>query len=183
MLWVGVGAPQHALSHVSSRRDSARSGGLDGLGINAFARSRGSTMPGQMYGVMVSSGQRPVDNRTSDGRRALLDRGARSTRRLDPLGCLIAGPHLSRLSSSNLDGARIKEKSTSRMAEIARFIPANSGFDPDVIRILRAAYDRATSELHDGGHARVVRAIIASELSPWPQKASATPSACATPRW
>ena len=50
------------------------------------------------------------------------------------------------------------------MAEIARFIPANSGFDPDVIRILRAAYDRATSELHDGGHARVVREIIGKRI-------------------
>ena len=50
------------------------------------------------------------------------------------------------------------------MAEIARFIPADSNFDPEVIRILRAAYDRATAELHDHGHARVVREIVGKRI-------------------
>ena len=50
------------------------------------------------------------------------------------------------------------------MAEIARFIPANNRFDPEMIRILRAAYDRATAELHDHGHAKVVREIIGKRI-------------------
>ena len=50
------------------------------------------------------------------------------------------------------------------MAEIARFIPANGSFDPEVIQILRAAYDQATAELNDHGHAKVVRKIIGKRI-------------------
>ena len=50
------------------------------------------------------------------------------------------------------------------MAEIARFIPGNSGFDPELIKFLGAAYDRATAELHDHGHARIVREIIGKRI-------------------
>ncbi len=50
------------------------------------------------------------------------------------------------------------------MAEIARFIPANNSFDPEAIAIICAAYDRAAAELHDKGHARVVREIIGKRI-------------------
>ena len=69
------------------------------------------------------------------------------------------------------------------MAEIARFIPANSGFDPEVIRILRAAYDRATAELDDHGHARVVREIIGKRIVALAAKGERDPEYWTTPRW
>jgi hypothetical protein len=53
------------------------------------------------------------------------------------------------------------------MVEVPQFISANSGFDPEVIAIPYAAYNRATAELHDRGHARVRRETSVSALSPW----------------
>ena len=50
------------------------------------------------------------------------------------------------------------------MAEIAQFISADKGFNAEVIAVLSAAYDRATGELHDRGHARVAREIMARRI-------------------
>lgn len=50
------------------------------------------------------------------------------------------------------------------MAEIARFIPANSSFDFAAISIICSAYDRATAELHDLGRARAAREIIGKRI-------------------
>ena len=46
------------------------------------------------------------------------------------------------------------------MAEIARFIPANNGFNPEAIGMICTAYDRAAAELNEKGRARIVREII-----------------------
>ena len=50
------------------------------------------------------------------------------------------------------------------MAEIAQFIPGDSGFDPEAIAVVCTAYDRASLMLHDRGHARVAREIIAKRI-------------------
>ena len=50
------------------------------------------------------------------------------------------------------------------MPEIVQFIPGDSGFDSEAIAVVCTAYDRASHMLHDRGHARVAREIIAKRI-------------------
>ena len=49
-----------------------------------------------------------------------------------------------------------------------------TAFDPETVKCLCDAYDRACTSLHDRGQPDIVNEVIAERISPWPRKESAT---------